>query len=248
VNLSAGYCQPKPGVGRLIGMTVTVAHVSASLRVRRQVRYAGGPGEVFVHGATGDADPVTVPELTVTELTSSAAAADLTTMDADAAVGHLYHLHWNRLVRLATLLTRDASIAEEIVQDAFVSLHRRWPSLTERAAAHAYLRTSVVNGSRSALRHRGVEERYRQPGPPEPAGPEEHALRSTQDAQVRAALHTLSRRQQEVLVLRYYGDYSEQDIATTLGLSKGAVKSHAHRALAALRRALAAGQSGEVTR
>jgi RNA polymerase sigma-70 factor (sigma-E family) len=172
-------------------------------------------------------------------------------LDADAAIAELYHADWSKLVRLATLLTRDASVAEEIVQDAFISLHRRWNLLAEHTAAHAYLRTSVVNGARSALRHRNVEERYRQPGPPEPAGPEERAVRADQDARVMAALRTLSRRQQEVLVLRYYGDYSEQDIATTLGLSKGAVKSHAHRGLAALRQALEKVEpptSGEVSR
>jgi RNA polymerase sigma-70 factor (sigma-E family) len=157
---------------------------------------------------------------------------------ADEAVGMLYAAHWYPLVRLATLLTRDASVAEELVQDAFVSLHRRWESLADPAAAHGYLRTTVVNNARSALRHRGVEERYRQAGPPEPAGPEERAVQSTEDARVMAALRTLSRRQQEVLVLRYYADLSEQDIAQTLGLSKGAVKSHAHRGLAALREAL----------
>ncbi len=159
--------------------------------------------------------------------------------DADEAIAVLYAAHWNGLVRLATLLTRDASVAEEIVQDAFVALHRRWSTLAERHAAHAYLRTSVVNGARSALRHRGVEERHRQPGAPDPAGPEELAVRASEDAQVIAALHTLSRRQQEVLVLRYYADLSEQDIAHTLGMSRGAVKSHAHRGLAALRQALA---------
>jgi RNA polymerase sigma-70 factor (sigma-E family) len=162
---------------------------------------------------------------------------------ADEAVGVLYATHWHQLVRLATLLTRDASIAEELVQDAFVALHRRWDSLTEPSAAHGYLRTTVINNARSALRHRGVEERYRQPGPPEPAGPEERALRATEDARVLGALRTLSRRQQEVLVLRYYADLSEQDIAHTLGLSRGAVKSHAHRGLAALKAALEGGEA-----
>jgi RNA polymerase sigma-70 factor (sigma-E family) len=165
-------------------------------------------------------------------------------IDADEAVAVLYGTHWHQLVRLATLLTRDASVAEELVQDAFVSLHRRWSSLSDPAAAHGYLRTTVVNNARSALRHRGVEERYRPPGAPEPAGPEERAVQATEDARVLAALRTLSRRQQEVLVLRYYADLSEQDIATTLGLTKGAVKSHAHRGLAALREALARGDGG----
>jgi RNA polymerase sigma-70 factor (sigma-E family) len=126
------------------------------------------------------------------------------------------------------------------VQDAFVALHARWDRLDDPGAAHAYLRRSVVNGARSALRHRGVEERYRQPGPPEPAGPEERAVQAAEDARVLVALRSLSRRQQEVLVLRYYADLSEHDIAETLGMTRGAVKSHAHRGLAALRVALAA--------
>ena len=158
---------------------------------------------------------------------------------ADEAVRLLYGTHWHQLVRLATLLTRDSSVAEELVQDAFVALHRRWPSLDDPGAAHGYLRTAVVNNARSALRHRGVEERHRQPGPAEPAGPEERAVQATEDARVMAALRGLSRRQQEVLVLRYYADLSEHDIATTLGMTRGAVKSHAHRGLAALRQALA---------
>lgn len=158
--------------------------------------------------------------------------------DADRAVQVLYTAHWAPLVRLATLLTRDASVAEEIVQDAFVALHGRWGRLADPHAAHAYLRTSVVNGARSQMRHREVEVRYRQPAPPEPAGPEERAVQAAQDATVMAALRTLPQRQQEVLVLRYFADLSEEEIARTLDISRGAVKSHAHRGIAALRVAL----------
>ena len=164
----------------------------------------------------------------------------------DQAVTALYTAAWQPLVRLATMLTGDASVAEEIVQDSFVALHRRWRHLADPAAGHGYLRTSVVNGARSALRHRQVVERLRQPGPAAPAGPEERAVRSTEDARVLAALRTLPRRQQEVLVLRYYADLSEQEIASTLGVSRGAVKTHAHRGIAMLRTALAG--AGEATR
>jgi RNA polymerase sigma-70 factor (sigma-E family) len=169
---------------------------------------------------------------------------DPATWDADTAITMLYTAHWNRLVRLATLLTRDVSVAEEIVQDAFVAFHRRWDSICDPGAAPAYLRASVVNGSRSALRHRSVEERYRQPSAPAPAGPEELAVRADTDARVLSALHNLPRRQREVLVLRYYGDLSEADIAQTLRLSRGSVKSHAHRGLASLKAALM--KAGEV--
>jgi RNA polymerase sigma-70 factor (sigma-E family) len=145
------------------------------------------------------------------------------------------------MVRLATLLTHDASVAEEIAQDAFVALHGRWHRLSDPGAAQGYLRTCVVNGARSALRHRGVAERHREPGATAPAGPEERAVQSTEDARVLAALRTLPRRQQEVLVLRYWSDLSEHEIAATLGVSRGSVKSHAHRGLMALRSALSAG-------
>src|SRR3712207_4418426 len=77
---------------------------------------------------------------------SSDAAGDAP-RTADEAVRLLYGTHWHRLVRLATLLTRDASVAEELVQDAFVSLHRRWDALADPAAAHGYLRTTVVNNA-----------------------------------------------------------------------------------------------------
>jgi RNA polymerase sigma-70 factor (sigma-E family) len=215
-------------------VTVTVARRPLAVEVGLHVRRGGGTGENVMCVRPGDGASGTAP---VASFGEGGDGIDLDT-DADTAIALLYQARWTPLVRLAALLTQDASIAEEIVQDSFVSLHRRWSALADRSAAHAYLRTSVVNRARSALRHRGVEERNRQPGPPPPAGPEERALQADSDAEVMAALRTLSRRQQEVLVLRYFGDYSERDIALTLGLSKGAVKSHAHRGLAALRSAL----------
>jgi RNA polymerase sigma-70 factor (sigma-E family) len=168
--------------------------------------------------------------------------------DADTAVSHLYTAHWTAMLRLATLLTGDRASGEDVVQDAFVALHRRWRRLGEPSAALAYLRTSVVNGARSVARHRAVEFKHRAPAPPPPAGPEEHALRSVQDAHVLSLLRTLPQRQQEVLVLRYYADLSEEQIAITLGISRGAVKSYAHRGMTALRERLAGGGTeGTVT-
>lgn len=159
--------------------------------------------------------------------------------DADQAVRALYASHWVPLVRLAALLLRETSTAEEVVQDAFVALHRRWPTLADPRAAVGYLRTSVVNGCRSVQRHRQVEIRHRQPAAPEPAGPEELALAASRDREVVEALHKLPQRQREVLVLRYYSGASEAEIADALGISTGAVKSHAHRGIAALKTALA---------
>jgi RNA polymerase sigma-70 factor (sigma-E family) len=166
--------------------------------------------------------------------------ADPATWDAETAVTALYSAHWRPLVRLAALLTGDASVAEEIVQDAFVALYHRWRSLGDAGAALGYVRACVVNGARSRVRHRAVEERHRPAPAPEPAGPEEVAVRASEDARVLAALRGLPRRQQEVLVLRYYADLSEADIAAAIGVSRGSVKRHASRGMAALRERLEA--------
>lgn len=154
---------------------------------------------------------------------------------ADEAVTRLYAEHWVGLVRLATLLLRDRGRAEEVVQDAYVALHGRWGRLREPDKALAYLRRTVVNGCRSALRHRTVVDRHRPEPPAVVESAETTALAGEQRGRLAEALAGLPRRQREVLVLRYYVDLSEADIAATLGISRGAVKSHSSRGVAALR-------------
>jgi RNA polymerase sigma-70 factor (sigma-E family) len=155
--------------------------------------------------------------------------------DADTAVEELYAAHYRRLVRLSVLLVRDLETAEEVVQDAFVAMHGRWRTLKDPEKGLAYLRQTVVNRSRSVLRHRGVQARYVVPAVPHLHGTDEDALVSERRAAVLDALRALPERQREVLALRYYLDLSEADIAQTLGISRGAVKSHASRGVAALR-------------
>ena len=87
-------------------------------------------------------------------------AAPLPPLTADQAVAELYAAHWRGLVRLSVLLVHDQGLAEEITQDAFVALHGRWSRLRSPESALAYLRQSVVNRSRSALRHRKVVDRH----------------------------------------------------------------------------------------
>lgn len=158
----------------------------------------------------------------------------------DEAVTHLYAAHYRSLVRLAALLLRDTAVAEEVTQDAFVSLHRSWRRLTDPDRALAYLRQSVVNGARSALRRRAVADRLAAPAAADAASAEQGALLALEHQEVLAALRSLPQRQREVLVLRYYVDLAEADIAEALGISRGAVKSHASRGMAALRTALEA--------
>jgi len=90
----------------------------------------------------------------------AAAERPPSTWDADEAITRLFAAHYRSLVRLAVLLLREPGPAEDVVQDAYVALHGRWRALREADKALAYLRQSVVNRSRSALRHRGVVERF----------------------------------------------------------------------------------------
>jgi RNA polymerase sigma-70 factor (sigma-E family) len=157
------------------------------------------------------------------------------TATADEAVTEFYRTHYAGLVRLAAMLLRDPGAAEEIVQDAFVAMHGSWSRLRDPDKAVAYLRRAVVNRSRSSLRHRVVVAKYLPAPPPDVASAESTAIAATERTEVLAALRGLPRRQRETLVLRYYLDLSEAQIAETLGISQGAVKSHAFRGLAALR-------------
>jgi RNA polymerase sigma-70 factor (sigma-E family) len=158
--------------------------------------------------------------------------------DADMAVTALYSAHYRSLVRLAVLLVRDVASAEEVVQDAFVAIHGAWRRLRDTDKALAYLRQSVVNRSRSVLRHRAVVERYAPKGLPDAPSAENGAIGELERTAVIEALRGLPTRQREALVLRYYGDLSEAEIANAMGISKGAVKSHTARGMAALRMAL----------
>ncbi len=156
---------------------------------------------------------------------------------ADDALERLYAAHWRRLVRLSVLLVRDVPTAEEVVQDAFVAVHARWSRLRDPDLALAYLRQAVVNRSRSALRHRAVVTRHaeRRSVPAYASGADEVVTAASRRDAVLDAMRELPRRQREVLALRYYLDLSEAEIADTLGISRGAVKSHASRGSAALR-------------
>lgn len=154
---------------------------------------------------------------------------------ASAAVdlGSMHRDHYRSLVRLASLLVDDVGTCEEIVQDAFVQVWRRGPALRDEERLPAYLRSAVLNGARSHLRHTKVARRHLQPAPDPTEGPEADPLAGDHD-RVLAALRSLPDRQREVLALRYYLDLGEADIAATLGISAGSVKTHAHRGLATL--------------
>jgi RNA polymerase sigma-70 factor (sigma-E family) len=158
-------------------------------------------------------------------------------IDADSALEQLYDEHYVRLVRLSVLLLGDAGRAEEVVQDSFVAIYQRWDRMGG-ADVPAYLRQTVVNRSRSVLRHLKVVAQQPTEPPPDEPGADHDLLDGVRRTGVISALARLPRRQREVLVLRYYLDLSEREIAATLRISQGAVKSHASRGAAALRRHL----------
>jgi RNA polymerase sigma-70 factor (sigma-E family) len=176
-------------------------------------------------------------------LTAHAVSLGPAAWDADEALTQLYAAHWRSLVRLSVLLVRDQGLAEEVAQDAFVAVHARWRRLRDPDKALAYLRQTVVNRSRSALRHRVVVERHlaSERGRGQLAEPpSDDAVMATERRRtVLSALASLPTRQREVLTLRYYADLSEAEIADALGISRGSVKSHASRGAATLRAALA---------
>ncbi|WP_435846458.1 RNA polymerase sigma factor [Streptomyces fradiae] len=156
-------------------------------------------------------------------------------------VTDLYDGHRLSMVRLALLLVDDRASAEDVVQDAFVALYKRHGErLDDVDNALGYLRTSVVNTARSVLRRRKTAREYVPPHEADAPSAEDHALLGDEHRRVIVALHGLTSRQREVLVLRYWSDLSEAQIAETLGLSRGAVKSTASRALDALERVLRA--------
>jgi len=148
----------------------------------------------------------------------------------------LFAQHYVALVRLTVVLLRDLTAAEEVVQDAFVAMYGR--RLRDPDEALAYLRRTVVNGSRSVLRHGTMEDRN-PPRPPLNIPNAEHGVMVRMEmSAVATALGTLPRRQCEAVVLRYYADLSEAETAAAMGISEGAVRSDAHRGMAALRQRL----------
>lgn len=151
----------------------------------------------------------------------------------------MFREHHDELVRLAAFILGDLAAAEDVVQDLFVRLHQRASSLAEVGDPLPYLRTAVVNRCRSAMRRRLLIRRHAErESPCPPLSAEEATLLSEERRQVLKALAGLPRRRREVLVLRFYLGLSETEIAQTLGVSTGTVKSTAARGLAALARVL----------
>ena len=152
---------------------------------------------------------------------------------AEESVSALYRAQAVGLIRLAYLMLGDRAAAEDVVQDAFCGLYRNWDRLTDRSGALAYVRSSVLNGCRSALRRRALGRRVTEYQPP--AGSAEAAVLSREEREeVMRAVRRLPDRQREALVLRFYLDLPDPEIARVMGIRPGTVRSATHRALKAL--------------
>ena len=162
----------------------------------------------------------------------------------DAAISGLFVAEGPRLIAVAQLLTGDVGAAEDLVQDAFVSLYRRWSWVRDKAAASDYLMGAVVKGAKYTLRQRyaarNTARRVHAQRVAEAPSAEAAALLHVERREVLDVLTRLPLRQRQVVLLRYYAERSEQEIADMLGISRGSVKRHASRALASLADALEA--------
>ena len=162
-------------------------------------------------------------------------------VDACLGVTELYQAHGVGLIKLGVIMLGDRTAAEDVVQDAFLGLYRNWGRLSDPLNALAYVRASVLNGCRAALRQRIRRERRDRSVAADAVtveSVEAIVLLSEEHREVFAALRRLPDRQREALVLRFYLGVSESETAQAMGISRGTVKSSTSRALAALGRML----------
>lgn len=157
-------------------------------------------------------------------------------LDPELHVTALYHAQALSLIRMAHIMLGSRVAAEDVVQDAFLGLYRRWDHLADQEKALGYLRSSVLNGCRSALRAAGKPRSLPVSAPDVSA--ELAVLASERSQEIIAALRALPDRQREVLVLRYYLGIDDDQLARDLRMNRSTIRSTRRRGLAALKRAL----------
>ncbi|WP_442814959.1 SigE family RNA polymerase sigma factor [Streptomyces sp. NBC_01298] len=198
----------------------------------------------------GSTKPVEPAE--AVEPVEQAAVAEPVAVDKPAevvqgtTVDHLtetYQAHYRSLLGLAALLLDDTASCEDVVQEAFIRVHSARKKVRDRDKTLAYLRQTVVNLSRSALRRRILGLKLLSKPMPDMASAEEGAYDLLEREDLIKAMRGLQRRQREVLSLRYFSDMTESQVAEVLGISLGSVKAYGSRGIAALRVAMEAAQS-----
>jgi RNA polymerase sigma-70 factor (sigma-E family) len=200
------------------------------------------PPRPHAAGVLSGGFPVIAP-WPVTRVTTADGEDSDGAMAVGTTVDHLtetYRAHYRALLGLAALLLDDTASCEDVVQEAFIRVHSARNRVRDPEKTLAYLRQTVVNLSRSALRRRILGLKLLSKPMPDMASAEEGAYEILERDQLKAAMRTLQRRQREVLVLRYFADMTEVQVAETLGISLGSVKAYGSRGIAALRVAMEA--------
>ena len=158
----------------------------------------------------------------------------------EAAVRVLYEERHAELVRFATFIMGDVHAAEDVTQEAFMRVYDAWDRLDDHDKAVAYLRVTIVNLSRGRHRRRMVAERKQQPHLMVVPSAEDDAMGRVGRSAVLAAVAALPSRQRACVVMRHWLRMTEGEIATTLDVSVGSVRTHNKRGLETLERKLGA--------
>ncbi|MBT8224301.1 MAG: SigE family RNA polymerase sigma factor [Dactylosporangium sp.] len=151
------------------------------------------------------------------------------------------------LLRFAYVLSGNGHLAEDIVQEVLARAHQKWSRIESMEAPEAYIRRAIVREYLSWRRRRASTEEV-MADVPDRADPSDPAHTFVERGQMWELLSELPRSQRAVLVLRFYGDLADEDIANTLGCSQSTVRAHASRALARLRSVLGGRHAMEVDR
>ncbi|MFC8917910.1 SigE family RNA polymerase sigma factor [Streptomyces sp. WAC05374] len=216
------------------GVGVGVGVGRGAVRPLRRPRQPGGMPVIA---------PVPAARRTTRIPTQRAADGAEPVATAGTTVDHLtetYRAHYRSLLGLAALLLDDTASCEDVVQEAFIRVHSARSRVRDPEKTLAYLRQTVVNLSRSALRRRILGLKLLSKPMPDMASAEEGAYDQLERDALIKAMRGLQRRQREVLVLRYFADMTEAQVAETLGISLGSVKAYGSRGIAALRVAMEA--------
>lgn len=223
-------------------LELSAARGTAALRPPRAALRPRIPGGMPVIAPMPAARPARIPsQRDGSDDTTVTATAD--TEVAGTTVDHLtetYRAHYRSLLGLAALLLDDTASCEDVVQEAFIRVHSARKRVRDPEKTLAYLRQTVVNLSRSTLRRRILGLKLLSKPMPDMASAEEGAYDSLERRDLIKAMKGLQRRQREVLVLRYFADMTEAQVAETLGISLGSVKAYGSRGIAALRVAMEA--------
>ncbi|MGV4986240.1 SigE family RNA polymerase sigma factor [Streptomyces sp. NPDC001709] len=216
-------------------LELSAARGATALRPPRAALRPRTPGGMPVIAPMPAARPARIPsqrdgsdETTATEATTAAG----TTVDH---LTETYRAHYRSLLGLAALLLDDTASCEDVVQEAFIRVHSARKRVRDPEKTLAYLRQTVVNLSRSTLRRRILGLKLLSKPMPDMASAEEGAYDQLERRDLIKAMKGLQRRQREVLVLRYFADMTEAQVAATLGISLGSVKAYGSRGIAALR-------------